>query len=410
MKILQAIINGIVNLFLSPIAFGAFYTLALVGLIFWFVFSIISNLFKIVVLDLPAYLFFGIQPGQGINSISLPRTYYQFLIISFVLWLIQFFLFIYRFSKELDSQKSSMIFKMAIKASFKGVLTLILFHVLILFFNLLVYQFTNMILSNGKESYNYFDLSNKIILSFFPNDWNVPIPFDTSNGHLSWIKWPLGFLGWGGPKAWVSDSLLGRANITGASICITGLLICIPLIKCLIDVVGRLFLSWILFLFFPFVPAFSINDGGKRVKIWKDKFISNYLVGPAYLIGLSFLGIFIGKIVNFVFANISKGSFFDTLSGNTILWISALFSVFLILGAIFGFKKITELIMAFIGAELDPFNGVETAKAAKGQYDKFRSGKAAKEGNKALAENIGKQIAKNSNPAVKAGTSIISKA
>ncbi|GAA8717538.1 hypothetical protein oki361_25180 [Helicobacter pylori] len=63
-----------------------------------------------------------------------------------------------------------MIFKMAIKASFKGVLTLILFHVLILFFNLLVYQFTNMILSNGKESYNYFDLSNKIILSFFPND------------------------------------------------------------------------------------------------------------------------------------------------------------------------------------------------------------------------------------------------
>ncbi|MEX1817141.1 hypothetical protein, partial [Metamycoplasma hominis] len=133
MGFLKAIINPLINVIAAPIRLMWFVPLAAIGLIGFTIFNLLFFLFKLFSLDLNNYLMFNLLPGQSYSQFSVARPWYQFLIISFVLWLINFFVFVIRYSKESNGLKAKEIFVQALKSTVGGVLTLILFQVVILF-------------------------------------------------------------------------------------------------------------------------------------------------------------------------------------------------------------------------------------------------------------------------------------
>ncbi|MCU9931743.1 hypothetical protein NW733_03540 [Mycoplasmopsis felis] len=123
------------------------------------------------------------------------------------------------------------------------------------------------------------------------------------------------------------------------------------------DIISKLFQMMILFVSFPVIVPWSIGDGGKKLKIWKDEYLSALLSLSAYLIGLKLISLFI---------NIGN-SFIDSLDNSKrytkfslIYQVSGLITVFIkmifIFGSIGAYKGISALFIKYIGTELNTNN------------------------------------------------------
>ncbi|WP_228846877.1 hypothetical protein [Metamycoplasma hominis] len=101
MGFLKAIINPLINVIAAPIRLMWFVPLAAIGLIGFTIFNLLFFLFKLFSLDLNNYLMFNLLPGQSYSQFSVARPWYQFLIISFILWLINFLCLLLGIQKNL---------------------------------------------------------------------------------------------------------------------------------------------------------------------------------------------------------------------------------------------------------------------------------------------------------------------
>lgn len=360
MALIQAIINPIINAVAAPIRIAIFTPLSMLGLLGFTLFSLIFVLFKLFSLDLNNYLMFNLVPGQSYSEFATARPWYQFLIISFILWLLNFFFFIFRYAKESNGAKAKEIYLTALKATIGGILTLILFQVIILFVNILFIEISKAIFNNGNSSLGFADIANNIIRNMIPQKGFNPKYYTDP-----FIKGVFPNLYWGYtfPLWWKSDAnIVGYAFSTGISIALVGVLISIPLIFVMFDIVSRVFINWLLFISFPFIPAFSINDGGKKIRIWKEKYFGNLLACSVYGLGLMMLGAFIGLSNTFINSQINNilGAFSIVASGYQSLF-TLISTVILVLGSCFAFKKLSEIAIAFIGSEV---SGGQSAKGA----------------------------------------------
>lgn len=364
-KFLEAIINPIINLIATPIRLMWFVPLAAIGLIGFTIFNLLFFLFKLFSLDLNNYLMFNLLPGQSYSQFSVARPWYQFLIISFVLWLINFFVFVIRYSKESNGLKAKEIFVQALKSTVGGVLTLILFQVVILFINIIFIELTKALYGDYNDFFNFGfgQISNNIIRNmmppqaFVPDKYWDPFPYGSP---IANPLWGLGFPAW---WDWTKN-ITGYALTIGLSIAIVGVLISIPLIFVLFDIISRVFINWLLFISFPLIPAFSINDGGKRIRVWKEKYFGNLLSCSIYGVGIMMLGSFIGLANTFMTSatNHMIGAFSSLSNFTTIKAVLALLSTcFLVIGSAFAFKKLSEMAIAFVGSEV---SGGQSARLA----------------------------------------------
>jgi hypothetical protein len=73
MKLLQSIINPLINAVSAPIRLAIFVPLATIGLLGFTLFSIIFVLFKLFSLDLNNYLMFNLVPGQSYSEFATAR-------------------------------------------------------------------------------------------------------------------------------------------------------------------------------------------------------------------------------------------------------------------------------------------------------------------------------------------------
>ncbi|WP_406617183.1 Mbov_0396 family ICE element transmembrane protein [Mycoplasmopsis adleri] len=360
MKLIQAIINPIINAVSAPIRLAIFAPLATIGLIGFTLFSLIFILFKLFSLNLNNYLMFNLVPGQSYSQFATARPWYQFLIISFILWLINFFFFIFRYAKETNGAKAKEIYVSALKATVGGILTLILFQVIILFINILFIEITKAIFNGATNSSLGFDnIANNIIRNMIPSKGFNPKHYTDPfiGGIFPNLYWVYTF-----PLWWdIHANIVGYAFSTGISIALVGILISIPLIFVMFDIVSRVFINWLLFISFPFIPAFGINDGGKKMRIWKEKYFGNLLACSVYGLGLMMLGAFIGLSNTFINSQINNilGSFSIVASGYQAIF-TLISIVILVLGSCFAFKKLSEIAIAFIGSEV---SGGQSAKA-----------------------------------------------
>ncbi|WP_044329972.1 Mbov_0396 family ICE element transmembrane protein [Metamycoplasma hominis] len=379
-KFLEALINPLINIVATPIRLMWFVPLAAIGLIGFTIFNLLFFLFKLFSLDLNNYLMFNLLPGQSYSQFSVARPWYQFLIISFILWLINFFVFIIRYSKESNGLKAKEIFVQALKSTVGGVLTLILFQVVILFINIIFIEVTKALYGDYNDFFNFGfgQISNNIIRNMMPPKGFVPSRY--------WDPFPNGFpianplWGLGFPAWWeLTANITGYALTIGLSIAIVGVLISIPLIFVLFDIISRVFINWLLFISFPLIPAFSINDGGKRIRVWKEKYFGNLLSCSIYGVGIMMLGSFIGLANTFMTSamNYMMGVFssLSSTSNNFAILkavLTLLSSCFLIIGSAFAFKKLSEIAIAFVGSEVSGGQSaklaVSGAKAGAGAY------------------------------------------
>lgn len=379
-KFLEALINPLINIVATPIRLMWFVPLAAIGLIGFTIFNLLFFLFKLFSLDLNNYLMFNLLPGQSYSQFSVARPWYQFLIISFILWLINFFVFIIRYSKESNGLKAKEIFVQALKSTVGGVLTLILFQVVILFINIIFIEVTKALYGDYNDFFNFGfgQISNNIIRNMMPPKGFVPSRY--------WDPFPNGFpianplWGLGFPAWWeLTANITGYALTIGLSIAIVGVLISIPLIFVLFDIISRVFINWLLFISFPLIPAFSINDGGKRIRVWKEKYFGNLLSCSIYGVGIMMLGSFIGLANTFMTSamNYMMGVFssLSSMSNNFAILkavLTLLSSCFLIIGSAFAFKKLSEIAIAFVGSEVSGGQSaklaVSGAKAGAGAY------------------------------------------
>lgn len=360
MKLLQAIINPLINAVSAPIRLAIFTPLATIGLLGFTLFSIIFVLFKLFSLDLNNYLMFNLVPGQSYSEFATARPWYQFLIISFILWLLNFFFFVFRYAKETNGAKAKEIYINALKSTVGGIITLILFQVIILFINILFIEITKAIFSGGASSSGFADIANNIIRNMIPQKGFNP-KYYTNPFIKGWI--PNFYWGYTFPLWWKANAnIVGYAFSTGISIALVGTLISIPLIFVLFDIVSRVFVNWLLFISFPFIPAFSINDGGKKMRIWKEKYFGNLLACSVYGLGLMMLGAFIGLSNTFINSQINNilGSFAIVSAGYQSIF-TLISTVILVMGSCFAFKKLSEIAIAFIGSEV---SGGQSAKGA----------------------------------------------
>lgn len=379
-KFLEALINPLINIVATPIRLMWFVPLAAIGLIGFTIFNLLFFLFKLFSLDLNNYLMFNLLPGQSYSQFSVARPWYQFLIISFILWLINFFVFIIRYSKESNGLKAKEIFVQALKSTVGGVLTLILFQVVILFINIIFIEVTKALYGDYNDFFNFGfgQISNNIIRNMMPPKGFVPSRY--------WDPFPNGFpianplWGLGFPAWWeLTANITGYALTIGLSIAIVGVLISIPLIFVLFDIISRVFINWLLFISFPLIPAFSINDGGKRIRVWKEKYFGNLLSCSIYGVGIMMLGSFIGLANTFMTSAmnhmIGVFSSLSSMSNNFAILkavLTLLSSCFLIIGPAFAFKKLSEIAIAFVGSEVSGGQSaklaVSGAKAGAGAY------------------------------------------
>ena len=92
---LAKILKPLADLIMLSIRNALWLALVNFALIGFLIFTAVAFIFKSIAIDLPNFVIFGIRPGDGYQNWSTPNVYIQFLIVSSVLWMINFFFFIF---------------------------------------------------------------------------------------------------------------------------------------------------------------------------------------------------------------------------------------------------------------------------------------------------------------------------
>ncbi|WP_027333081.1 Mbov_0396 family ICE element transmembrane protein [Mycoplasmopsis gallinarum] len=357
--VIKAIVNPIINGF-GLLLGGAIWTVcAWIAAILFLLMVLFINIIKLLVIDLPVLALFGIKSGTSdiFNSFITIRPYMQFLIVSIVIWVLCFFTLIIKTSLESDSGKVNVMVREAAKASGKSVLLLLVFQLLILFFNVILSQLLNAFLKNSDGTMLGWDFVANFAESTFPLNWQGKLDPDPNSASF-WLGG--GFTGnFVKNGSFFNDNAFGIGLTSGLLLLAGSILLFIPLVKIFYLVLEKMFIVYILFIIFPFMPAFSLIDGGKRVQIWKEKFFNNLIVGPIILLAFIFVGIFVSLVTNNLFTPFMQNarsnvppltytilSIFEGL-------INAILLILVWVGVLKSLDKLPELFASFVGVEVN---------------------------------------------------------
>lgn len=337
-KFFQGLVKPFVDGLLSPIRLAIWMSFTNIALICLGLFALVIVIFKLFAFDLLNFAIFGIRPTQSYEQFSTPQIYWHFLIVSSILWVLNFFIFIYKYSKEMDGARASQIFKNAFLGTFKGVMLLIMFHILILFLNILFSEITSALFGDDN---GFGKVADNIVKNLFPRELRSKVPsifieqknkfgFNAPNFGWSWQTWITVFHGGFGDS---SSKIFSTALI----LLVASIIIVSPAIKIIYDVASRVFINYILFVIFPIIPAFSLNDNS-LLNRWKNRYITNLTVISVFYIAFALLNKFIHQGSELI------QSVFDEIS----FVLNAFAVAFLVAGSMLAFKKLSTIASSFI--------------------------------------------------------------
>ncbi|MCU9937567.1 hypothetical protein NW731_03855 [Mycoplasmopsis felis] len=338
------------TLFLIPLILGLLIISIMVKMIYVFCFYF------------PNYLLFGFNSStfQNESFLNVPSVWYHFLIVSIVIWIFMFMITVIRFTTKGNSNESNEIIKSAFFMAMKGVGLLFIINGLIFVLNFIILSITSLLVSGDTSFENMFVLL--FLKSFLENtNFNDPSKEDAifkaiSNANITGIGEAFSI----GVYSNLYDNSGGIIGLmVFIVLCVVLLIIIAKIIFGVVfDIISKLFQMMILFVSFPVIVPWSIGDGGKKLKIWKDEYLSALLSLSAYLIGLKLISLFI---------NIGN-SFIDSLDNSKrytkffplIYQVSGLITVFIkmifMVGSIGAYKGISALFIKYIGTELNTNN------------------------------------------------------
>lgn len=375
--------SGFLSRVMEVFKYGPIYVLYLllffVSLIVFILLAILLSVVKLATFDLLNFVIFGIMPGQNILDHQSPYMYVRFAIVSAIIWLVMFFVLIIKFSFS-ESEKSVSLMRSALVFSVKSLFILLAFQITILLFNLFVQKIITLMIGEGNDIVVAF--INGLHKSFYPPKLagdvkDILIP-TTTNPFGFTINLDISFGGFVALAKKTEHLNIGNwaaILITTAFLSIIGaVFIAIPLVLGGMDAIGKIFPLFFLYLIFPIILPLSLLDDGKKVRIWKDKYVGNMLSVGVFFLGLQILFAFFGAV------NLFLTQIF-TASTNGFLWVLQALASIIIYGATaLKYSEISEIINSFIGTSVSGKNTIKSASA---------TGKAA-QGGAQLAENVKK--------------------
>ncbi|MEI2462508.1 hypothetical protein RRG54_04005 [Mycoplasmopsis felis] len=242
----------------------------------------------------------------------------------------------------------------------KGVGLLFIINGLIFVLNFIILSITSLLVSGDTSFENMFVLL--FLKSFLENtNFNDPSKEDAifkaiSNANITGIGEAFSI----GVYSNLYDNSGGIIGLmVFIVLCVVLLIIIAKIIFGVVfDIISKLFQMMILFVSFPVIVPWSIGDGGKKLKIWKDEYLSALLSLSAYLIGLKLISLFIN--IGNLFIDSLDNSKRYTKFFPLIYQVSGLITVFIkmifMAGSIGAYKGISALFIKYIGTELNTNN------------------------------------------------------
>ena len=353
-------------------AYGIWILLAFVGVIILLILAVAIATVEIGTFGLLNFLLFGIKPGQSIVEYNTSIMWVRFLIVSGVLWALMFFITLTRFSFQ-SADKAHVFIRSVFLTSLKWAFILIIFNLTLLGFNWVVQKITALIFGGGNSVTVSF--INNIARSVFPPQIHHLVPpllKEVPNATLVPFSVNFSFLSFGNFKAMFYElDAKGVAAFTwmllsGLLLIISGIAIGLPLLKGILDLLGKTFYLYFLYLIFPFILPLSTGDGGKKATIWREKYVSNLLSITVFLIGLKVFSSMMLAIPLF-FAVIAGGSASSLPIGQAM--IASIMTLLIYAGTAYAFPKLSDLIISFFGADVSDSAFKRASAQTKGAYD-----------------------------------------
>lgn len=273
-----------------------------VGMVIWMPIMAIALLFstffvyallvaRYIVFDGTKFLLFGLKPNDDITNFTTPSTFAHILIVSTAIWVIMFFLIIIKFSIS-EFRSSSALLRSAVKQSAISLLFLLGFQVGILLFNEFVINILKLIDGNehGSTGLGFinrtFNPNFQEVIDEKPFEGSIVHSGNDANGYN--FKWGIASI----PGLWsvisavhtkipalilLSGGAIGYAIRGALFTFITVIFIYGSVLKTMLRNAGRIVPVVLLYFIFPIIVALSLADNGKKLRAWKDSFISNYL-------------------------------------------------------------------------------------------------------------------------------------
>ncbi|QSB07625.1 hypothetical protein JS510_00650 [Mycoplasma tauri] len=324
----------------------------LLVLLAWLLFTILCVVFYIVdfcAFRLLNFVLFGLSPGQSIMEVKGPEPFYRFMIVSSIIWIIMFGILFIKFSFS-ESVESVKIIRKALVFSVKSALILLVFQLSLVLLSTVVDNLTKLV-SGNNQNFGV-NLSNSIFDMSYPPEAKGKQNLLVDGGSIIPILN-------GNATSFTSFAsiakIVGKSNaiLQGILVCIGAILIAFPLTFAGFDAIGKVFPTFFLYVIFPFILPLSLLDDGKKVRVWKDKYVSNMMSLGIFLIGLQIMGIFFSLVNQFVMKSLS-----------TQIWIAEALVMIIIFGATaMKFKEIAEIVTALFGTSVNSGN---TAKGIGG--------------------------------------------
>lgn len=353
LSILEIIFEPLTNL-LAKVSVG-YLLYAIIISILLLCLMVVSLIIKMIYLfsyEFPNYLLFGSIINNeviGERLINIGSVWYQFLIVSLVIWMIMLILTILRFTLS-GAEKGHNIMKAALITALKGIGLLFVIQGAIFALNFVILRITGLLL--GSQDYSGMFVNN-FLQAFLAND-------NFNKGEIAKAIGNADYSSLGAYFSWNvysnyfdSVGLIGLlvSGILGAALIV---MIAKIMISVIFDVITKLFQMMVLFIFFPFIVPWSMSDGGKKIAIWKDEYLGSLLSLSVYLIGLRLMFIFIGAGNTFLSNFKRDDSNIILINTNNFTQLAGVFiKTIFMTGAVYAYKTISSMVIKYIGTELN---------------------------------------------------------
>lgn len=383
LSILAIIFEPLTNL-LAKVSVG-YLLYAIVISVLLLCLMVVSLIVKMIYLfsyEFPNYLLFGSIINNeviGERLINIGSVWYQFLIVSLVIWMIMLILTILRFTLS-GAEKGHNIMKAALITASKGIGLLFVIQGAIFAMNFVILRITGLLL--GSQDYSGMFVNN-FLQAFLANDNFNKDEIAKAIGNADYSSLGI-YFNWNVYSNYFdSVGLIGLlvSGILGAALIV---MIAKIMISVIFDVIAKLFQMMVLFIFFPFIVPWSMSDGGKKIAIWKDEYLGSLLSLSVYLIGLRLMFIFIGAGNTFL-SNFKRDDSSILINANSFTQLAGVFmKTIFMTGAVYAYKTISSMVIKYIGTELNTrtFNAQNFKQGLRNALNKAQgASRGYKEGN-----------------------------
>lgn len=301
-----------------------------------FLLDLVAKVFKIFSTELPMNLLFNIKPGQGWESASVPDMFIRLTIISIIVFAIMFFVAIIK-AGTYNPTKEANPLATAFKFAAIGSLFVIMIPLLVFGFLLIINVLLELIIGSNAKTisqqiweglYNPARHAPAITKEF----WNEQAVDAKTTGFFMptrpwWDKLPNG----GGYEVIFLTLLLSLCSL-------------IPLTLGILTLVQKIFHLLVLFVISPFVAASGIVDEGKRLRLWRDQFITKGLVICSFILGIQLFQLFISLGFNAINSFINSGS-----TGANDFLLKLLMMLGILVGGALSATSVSSIFTSFLG-------------------------------------------------------------